>query len=276
MKLSFNVNDYILIWHLLFSSSVSEPIYKLKQKIWFTYKDEYNNTYKDKPQILKDVKNYIPNDDTVYNVMLEHREYQDIKTKVEKYRLEIVNLWNKKLSTSITKIIRKDIKDYTVYLVDNRLNILENPKISDTPSNIIILGKKIPQSNPMSLIFSIMELILKQELNTYTTTIDKKIADAIIEMSIRSELSQVAFNTTYQDPTDDLLSIKYQIYPYWLMYLGISKEDMTKRMIRDRISFDVEKFKYEKDLKNGDITDFIDFCIQNKKNIIREEQLELI
>ena len=47
-------------------------------------------------------------------------------------------------------------------------------------------------------------------------------------------------------------------------------------MNRDKIAFDVNKFPYETNLKNLDITDFIDFCIQNKKRIIREEQLELI
>ena len=101
MKLSFLVNDYILIWNILFQASVSEPIYKLKQKLWFTYKEQYNNTYKDRVTILKDVKNYIPNDDTIYNIMLESSEYQDILKSVEKYRLEIIKLWNRKISNQI-------------------------------------------------------------------------------------------------------------------------------------------------------------------------------
>ena len=48
MNTKFIVNDYILIWNLLFGASISEPIYKLKQKIWDTYKNEYNATFKDK------------------------------------------------------------------------------------------------------------------------------------------------------------------------------------------------------------------------------------
>ena len=45
MNLNFIINDYILIWNVLFQASVSEPIYKLKQKLWDTYKEQYNNTY---------------------------------------------------------------------------------------------------------------------------------------------------------------------------------------------------------------------------------------
>ena len=44
MNLNFIINDYILIWNVLFQASVSEPIYKLKQKLWDTYKEQYNNT----------------------------------------------------------------------------------------------------------------------------------------------------------------------------------------------------------------------------------------
>ena len=40
MNLKFAVNDYVLIWNLLFQASVSEEIHKLKQKIWFNYKKE--------------------------------------------------------------------------------------------------------------------------------------------------------------------------------------------------------------------------------------------
>ena len=65
MNLNFIINDYILIWNVLFQASVSEPIYKLKQKLWDTYKEQYNNTYKDRVAILNDVKNYIQNDDTI-------------------------------------------------------------------------------------------------------------------------------------------------------------------------------------------------------------------
>lgn len=276
MNLNFIINDYILIWNVLFQASVSEPIYKLKQKLWDTYKEQYNNTYKDRVAILNDVKNYIPNDDTIYNIILESAEYQNIRKEVEKYRLEVIKLWNKKISTQLKKITKQDFKEYMVYLIDNRLEILELPTIPNKDIKTIILGKKIPEEEPTKIIFLLLEAILKKEINKYKD-IDKNIANAIIEMAIENELATNISNIShYWTSEEKLLSIKRQIYPFWLMYLGISKEEMPKYMNRDKIAFDVNKFPYEKDLKNLDITDFIDFCIQNKKRIIREEQLELI
>ena len=276
MNLNFIINDYILIWNVLFQASVSEPIYKLKQKLWDTYKEQYNNTYKDRVAILNDVKNYIPNDDTIYNIILESAEYQNIRKEVEKYRLEVIKLWNKKISTQLKKITKQDFKEYTVYLIDNRLEILELPTIPNKDIKTIILGKKIPEEEPNKIIFLLLEAILKKEINKYKD-IDKNIANAIIEMAIENELATNISNIShYWTSEEKLLSIKRQIYPFRLMYLGISKEEMPKYMNRDKIAFDVNKFPYEKDLKNLDITDFIDFCIQNKKRIIREEQLELI
>lgn len=276
MNLNFIINDYILIWNVLFQASVSEPIYKLKQKLWDTYKEQYNNTYKDRVAILNDVKNYIPNDDTIYNIILESTEYQNIRKEVEKYRLELIKLWNKKISTRLKKITKQDFEEYTIYLIDNRLEILELPTISTKDIKTIILGKKIPEEEPNKLILLLLEAILKKEINKYKD-IDKNIANAIIEMAIENELATNISNIShYWTSEEKLLSIKRQIYPFWLMYLGISKEEMPKYMNRDKIAFDVNKFPYEKDLKNLDITGFIDFCIQNKKRIIREEQLELI
>lgn len=276
MNLNFIINDYVLIWNILFQASVSEPIYNLKQKLWNTYKEQYNSTYKDRIIILKDVKNYIPNDDTIYNIVLESEEYQDIKKETEKYRLEVISLWTKKLSTEIQKLIRKPLPDYTIYLIDNRLEVLELPNIAADDVKVAILGKKVPTKSPMKLILFIIESILKKELNTYKDN-NRLIANAIIEMAIENELAtRISHVSTYWTNEGKLSSIKQQIYPFWLMYLGITKEQMTKYMNRDKITFDVDKFPYENKLKNLDITDFIDFCIQNKKRIIREEQLELI
>ena len=90
MNTVFIVNDYTLMWNLLFQTSISENIYKLKQKIWNTYKNEYNSMFQDKNLILKDYKNFIPNNDTIYNILLDNREYEKIKKQAEKYRLELM------------------------------------------------------------------------------------------------------------------------------------------------------------------------------------------
>ena len=74
MNTKFIVNDYALIWNLLFQASSLESLSKLKAKLWDTYRNEYNETYKDKMEIMTDYKNFIPNNDTIYNVVLENQK----------------------------------------------------------------------------------------------------------------------------------------------------------------------------------------------------------
>ena len=40
----------------------------------------------------------------------------------------------------------------------------------------------------------------------------------------------------------------------------------------DKISFDVDKYAYEKELKKMNIEEFIDFCIRNQRYIIRSSK----
>ena len=97
MNTNFIVNDYVLIWNLLFQASISESIYKLKQRIWDTYKTEYNALYQDKNNILVDYKNFIPNDDTIYNILLENKDYDKLRKQADKYRIEIMRIWDKSI-----------------------------------------------------------------------------------------------------------------------------------------------------------------------------------
>ena len=48
MKLEFQVNDYLLTWTLLYGASISQRIHTFKQKLWTTYKKQYNRSTNDK------------------------------------------------------------------------------------------------------------------------------------------------------------------------------------------------------------------------------------
>ena len=43
-------------------------------------------------------------------------------------------------------------------------------------------------------------------------------------------------------------------------------------MMRDKIVFEADKYAYEKELKKMNIEEFIDFCIRNKRYIVREKE----
>ena len=268
MNTKFIVNDYILIWNLLFGASVSETIHKMKQKIWDTYKLEYNSMFKDKEEILKDYKNFIPNNDIIYNIVLESKEYEKIKKNVEKYRLEVMQVWdkNKKENENLMKnIIRKKLPTYTMFVVNPELNIIDYNE-----DNNIILGREINKKEPLRILFEIHMTIMKNNLKRYKEEFEP-FKKAIVELAILNEFgTRLTGRSCYQSGTPGLLSLKRWLYPYWLMYMGIPKEKFDEYMARDKIVFDKEKYAYEKELKKMDIEEFIEFCIRNRRYIVRE------
>lgn len=268
MNTKFIVNDYILIWNLLFGASVSETMHKMKQKIWDTYKLEYNAMFKDKDEILKDYKNFIPDNDIIYNIVLESKEYEKIKKNVEKYRLEVMQVWdkNKKENENLIKnIVRKKLPAYTMFVVNKELNIIDYNE-----GNKIILGREIDKKEPLRILFEIHMTIAKNNLKRYKEEFEP-FKKAIVELAILNEFgTRLSGRSCYQSGTPSLLPLKRWLYPYWLMYLGIPKEQFDEYMTRDKIVFDKEKYTYEKELKKMDIEEFIEFCIRNRRYIVRE------
>ena len=270
MNTKFIVSDYALIWNLLFQASISDSLSKLKAKLWDTYKDEYNQTYKDKMAIMKDYKNFIPNDDTIYNVVLENKYYDKVKKQAEKYRLEMMNLWdkNKKETNNLMeKIVRMDIPEYTFFIVNKELGVIDHPT-----KGSMVLGKAINPKNPYMMLYEITMNIVMNNIRVYDEK-DKEFKKAIVELAILNEYATNLNKRSYYLSGDpNLLSLKRWIYPYWLMYLGIDQKDFPSYMMRDKISFDMDKYAYEKELKRMNLEEFIDFCIRNKKYIIRENK----
>jgi hypothetical protein len=273
MNTHFIVNDYALIWNLLFQASISETIYKLKQKLWDTYKTEYNKTYKDKTLITKDYKNFIPSDDTVYNIVLENKDYRSIKKQAEKYRLEIMSIWdkNRKETNNLYKnIIRLNINDYTMFIVNKELNVIDNSE-----ENSLIVGRIIDDKCPIKILIDINYSIITRNMKKYDGD-GKRFKDAIVELAIYNEYKTRLLNEScYKEGTPELKELKKWLYPYWLMYLGVPKEEFLSYMMRDEIAFDIDKYAYEKELKKMNIEEFIDFCIRNQRYIIREAKEEI-
>lgn len=274
MNVKFIVNDYALIWNLLFQASISEKIYSLKQKLWETYKNEYNKTFKDKELIMKDPKNFIPNDDTIYNIVLESGDYKIIKRQTEKERLEVMSLWDKykkQTNNLINNILRKDLPDYYFFIVNKELNTMEY-----TTYNSMIVGKEIEEKNPLKILLQINLILLMNNIKRYNEE-DIKFKKAIVELAVLNEYAtDLAKKSCYLSGTPDLISLKRWLYPYWLMYLGVPKEEFRDYMTRDKIEFNEDKYAYETELKKMNLEEFIDFCIRNQRYIIREKHEEVV
>ena len=275
MKAKFILNDYTLIWTLLFQGSVKESIYKLKQKLWMNYKNEYNQAYKDKNIILSDPKNFIPNDDTVYNSILANKDYEDIKKDTEKYRREVMKIWDKNhksINSLFTDILRKEIEEYTILIVNDELDILDT--CGDSKAKSIILGKKIDEEEPEKILYDILMTIFDKEVKESTLN-NQNIRKSIIELAVLNEFpTRLHKRSCYIKGSLELSNLKRKIYPYWLMYLGVPKDDFLKYMMRDNIAFEVEKYTYEKQFVKMDLEEFIDFCGRNKKIMFKEDLKE--
>ena len=270
--MKFLVNDYALIWNLLFQASFSEGIYKLKQKLWDTYRNEYNETFKDKELIMKDPKNFIPNNDTIYNIILENKNYEKLRKQVDKYRLEVMRLWdkNKKITEELyEKIIRMDIPEYNIFIVNKELNIIDHAS-----KNSIVLGKEIDKKAPLNILLEINMSIIINNIKKYNIE-DNKFKKAIIELAVLNEYAtSLCGKSCYLSGSPDLIGLKRWLYPYWLMYMGVPKEQFLSYIMRDQIAFEIEKYAYEKELRKMNLEEFIDFCIRNQKYIIREKNIK--
>lgn len=279
MNIKFVVNDYMLIWNLLFQASISEPVHKIKQKLWMNYRKQYAKIEKDNILLLKEGKDFIPDDDTLYNLFLETKIYDQIKKETEKYRLAILKIWDvhkKEVSRILKELLRFDIKTYKVLLVHPHLNVIGNAKEKDKKVRALTFGKNIETQDEYQILTDIVLAIVKNEIGSYQAEY-KEIVQAAVELAVLNEFHTRISNTSHYlsgDPT--LKFLKRQIYPYWLMYLGADREEMLRYMMRDKIAFDVEKYAIEKELTKVDLYSFIDFCIKNQKYIVKISDLEII
>lgn len=270
MNVKFLISDYLIAWNILYTKSVTDSFKKAKEKLWNAYKDEYNNIYYEKDLIIKDNKNFIPNNDTIYNAIMEKDDFKIIKKEAEKIRINTIKIWdknNKKINHLFKNIIRKKIPDYQVFILNKEFNKLDICKLNDKESTFV-LGKQFNDDNEFLINFA--NEVVKKEISIKEKDTDN-IKDAILELAVLNEFATTLDNNKshYKDGTKKYQYLKFQIYPYWLMFLGIKKEDMVSYMERDGIKFNENKIAYEKELIKMNIEEFIDFIIRNKKYIIR-------
>ena len=279
MNLNFVLNDYILIWNLLFNASISSQVQSFKQKLWKNYRHSYNDLYNKEEQILKDPKNYIPDDDTIFDMVKSSDMYKEIRQQTEQYRLKLLHTWDnikKDLNKNLKEILKFDIKLYHVLIVNEKLDVIgmTNPKSQKV--NTLTWGNRKDKENYTLAIINIIEHILKKELAGYQKDY-KDIVDAIIELTIDNELaSRVLNKSVYLQGDPSLKFLKRQLYPYFLMYLGYSKEEILNRMMQDKIVFELDKYTFERGLATVDLKTFIDFCIKNQRHILKINELEII
>lgn len=279
MNLKFVLNDYVLIWNLLFQASISESVQKLKEKLWKNYQKQYNALYKEEAKMLKDPKNYIPDDDTIFDMVKATSLYQEIREETESYRLELLKCYDehkKEITDFFKENVRFDIKIYHILVIHPKLDTVEMKTVKGRKVNTLTWGMRKDEKDYTEALVSILHHALKKELKDYQPNY-KDIVDAVIELIIDNELAtRLKGVSVYLRGDNTLKFLKKQMYPYFLMYLGAKKEEMLNYMMRDSLAFDIDKYTYERNLVNVDLKMFIDFCVKHQKYIIKIEELEII
>lgn len=274
MNVNIIVSDYLLVWNILFTKSIIEQLKDTKQKLWDTYRNEYNNSYYEKDLILKDYKNFIPNNDTVYNAIIEKEEFKLLKRNTEKVRVNTIKIWdknNKKINKFFKDVVRKQLPDLNIFVLNKEFNYLEVTKLTKEESACVI-GKKYQDDR--ILLVDVINEVLKKEIKPKTKS--SEIKEVLIELAVINEFATMLDNKShYKDGLKKYQYLKMQIYPYWLMFLGIKKEDMLSYMQRDGIKFDINRITYSEELKNLNIEEFIEYIENNKKNIIKINKLSI-
>ncbi len=286
MNLEINVNDYLLAWYLLYGASLSREIDKFKKILYTKYKKEYNFCYKDRSEIIKYGKDFIPDNDILYNAVLSSNLFKSLKKETVRHKNNIVKLWESncdELNDYVNKILRIPFpKVIMVYIVHPRLEITEYMK--DFKS--LIWGSEKDKYDVLTLMLSNITkgMIINSGID-YNN--GKEIVNSVIELAIINEIGDKLSNkSSYELGNPAYKIIKRQIYPFWLMYLGyLDKNDLLNKMINDRIGFDLEKYPIDANLKKMNINTFIEYCIRNSRNILklnnimrieREEEVEIL
>ena len=269
MKLDIVVNKYLLIWHLLYQSTVSEDMQKLKHRLWNRYKKEYSMAHRDKTDILYSLDDFIPDDDIIYNSIEESPLYKKIKQETNRYRNNMLAMWDKsrrRYTKELNSILHFTTKsEYKICVVHPNLDVME----TDFEAGIITVGKKINTRDSDNFFTYLVYKIVKNELLKLDTD-EFEIIDVVTELATINELyTRVSKESKYNIGKKELRELKEKIYPFWLMYLGVPIEDFEKYMVRDNIFFDKNIYKYQKILRTVDIYSFIGFLVKNKKTILK-------
>lgn len=277
MNIEFMTNDYLLAWYLLFKPSFSEEMQRLKVKLYQNYGQQYMRLEKENIEILKYNDDFIPDDDTIYNIIFESEIFKKIKKETDRHRQFLMKIWDsnqKKVKSILKEIVRFNIKDiYRIIVIHPELESVEY--IQTNPKKNIAWGKSNDKDDNIKTLMRMVYTIIKYEIGKFQKE-NREIVSSIIDLTITNELqTRLTGISKFNEGFKNLKLLKKQLYPYFLMYLGAEREELVGYMMRDQMPFDIDKYPIEKELRNVDLFGFIDFCCKNQKYIIRLNSLDM-
>ncbi len=272
MRLNFITNKYLLMWYLLCRDNKIPELDNFKTNFLSHYRKDYFLLIKEKDNIINLLKDYIPDDDFVFNSFYNTEEYKKIEKQTNKYRLSMLEFYDKyqkNIRKELTKLLKYELNiNYNFCCVNKNIDVIE----FYLKNNLIVLGKELKESEALGFYIFTIYKIIENEYKNYKPN-EKEIVNAVLELVIYNELyTRLSGKNRYNIGNDNLKKLKNKIYPYFLMYMGVNSEDFDTRMNNDKIYFcDV---KYDNNLKLMDLYSFISFIIKNKNKVFETKNLE--
>lgn len=261
MKFNFVTNKYLLMWYLCCYENNNSSFKNIKLELLNNYRRDVFLLFKEKEKILNDLNDYIPDDDFLYNKIQKTIEFKQIYTKNKQDRVKYLSLFDfnkREITKELNKIIKYNGKIvYNICIIPGFFDEVE----FDFDRKIVILGKNINEKEVIGFYIFIIYKIMEYEYKDYKKN-DRNIVNAILELAIYNELyTKVSNKNRYNFGQDNLKKIKRDIFPYFFMYLGISKEKYNSLNL---------KAEYNESLKLMDLYSFINYVIKNKGTIFSE------
>lgn len=233
---------------------------------------------KENVEILKYTADFIPDDDTIYNYVFNTDEYKILKKQTDKYRRFLMRIWDchhKEILKKLDELYRCKIENnYKIMVIHPHIDNVEFLK--KNPKRNIVWGKKEDMEDGLKAVIRILYTIIKYEIMDYRSD-NKEIVSAVIDLLVSNEIyTYISGTSKYKEGIKKLKLLRKQIYPYWLMYQGADREELVSYMMRDCMPFDIDKYKVDRTLRKMDFYEFIDYCCDNQKDIIRLNELENI
>lgn len=273
MRLNFIINKYLLMWYLLCRESNINEVNDFKQNFLSLHRKEAFMLIKEKDIIMSYLKDYIPDDDFIFNKFYNTDEFKKLQKDTNKYRISMLEAYDKNkkvLLKNLNKLLKYDLNiSYDICFVHKKLDVIE----FNLKTNLIVLGKDIKSFDALGFYILIVYKILENEYKKFKPE-EKEIVTSILELVIYNELfTRVSGKNRYNIGNQNLRKTKEKIYPYFLMYMGILESDFDKRMEEDNIYFD--SVKYDNNLKLMDLYSFITFIIKNKTRVLDTKILKV-
>lgn len=197
--------------------------------------------------------------------------------RIQKRWQEKSNYINKFLKKLLKTEINIETNVYCVHPNSCRGYVLENS------TNDIIWGHVNGIENPnYDLVYLTHETLHYVFLRNKKWSKEREdVVHTIIELIADNELyTELSGKSKYHIGHRYLSKIKKEIYPYWLSFLNLSEEKLTKHIIEDGIITSKEEYEKAKNIINDssfkrmNIYEFVNFCLNNTKKFVKENDQE--